>query len=166
MHIASGATLYNSTGSVAVAGDWSNSGAFDSGSGNVSLTDGCSANTTISGITSFNNLTLISSSGRHFIFAAGAIITVNGVLTLQGLAGQPITLDSATDQKLTILLGPNAQVFQNNVLFNQVQIGSTSDVQSIPTLNGYVMSIIFLLLFGHGCRTLQNQQYSLLTRRK
>ena len=144
--IGSGGTLDGGQGIVSVSGNWSNSGTFVPGTGTVMFIDGCATgNIVLSGTAVFNNLTLSSSTGRTFVIPAGANITVNGVLTLQGASGQPISLVSSAGSTAFIGLGPQATVVRNNVnVANNVQIGAAP--ANIPTLSEYGMLTLTLLM--------------------
>lgn len=145
--IATVGTVNGGQGTMSVSGNWNNSGTFVPGSGSVIFTDGCAPGPLqITGTTVFNNLTLSSSNGRTFVIPAGANITVNGTLTLQGTSGQPLQLVSSSGELAIIRLGPSAQVFQNyGNLSSKVQIGS---VTGIPTLSEYGLIILALLMAG------------------
>lgn len=136
------------SGTISLSGDWSNSGSFQAGTGSVVFTDGCTSGPMqITGTTVFNNLTLSSANGRTFVLPAGSNVTVNGTLVLQGAAGQPIQLVSASGQTAVINLGPQAQVVRNfATVAGTVQIGMQTVAHSIPTLNVYSLMILALLL--------------------
>jgi hypothetical protein len=143
--IAATGTLNGGQGTLSVSGNWSNSGTFIPGTGTVIFTDGCAPGPLqITGTTVFNNLTLTSNNGRTFVFPPGANITVNGILTLQGTSGQPITLASSG---AVINLGPSAQVISNFANVTGVQIGAQS-VQGIPTLSDFGLILLALLMAG------------------
>ena len=143
-------TVNGGSGTINLSGNWSNSGSFVPGTGSVVITDGCAAGQIeITGTTVFNNLTLTSTNGRTFVLPPGANITVNGTLTLQGTAGQPIQLISASGQTAVVNLGPQAQVVRNFATVpGTVQIGAAvaASPQAIPTLSEYGMMILSLLL--------------------
>lgn len=141
-------TVNGGSGTISLSDNWSNSGSFVPGTGSVVFTDGCAAGQIqITGTTVFNNLTLSSTTGRTFVLPAGGNITVNGILTLQGAAGQPIQLVSAPGQTAVINLGPQAQVVRNfATVAPAVQIGAALTAQAIPTLSEYGMLILSLLL--------------------
>ncbi len=147
VNINTGGTVDAGSGSIVVSGNWSNSGNFVPGTGTVTFTDGCATgNIVISGQSSFNNLSLTSTSGLTFVVPAGSNITVTGTLTLQGTSGQPISLVSSSGQTAIINLGPNATVVNNNTNINNVQIGSPVPA-SIPTLSEYgLMALASLML--------------------
>lgn len=150
VNIGTSGTVDAGAGSIFVSGNWSNSGTFLPGTGGVTFTDGCATgNIVIAGQTTFNNLSLASTSGRTFVIPSGSNITVNGVLNLQGASGQPISLISSSGQTAVISLGPQATVVRSNVnVNNNVQIGSTAPAaaQSIPTLSEYGLITLALLM--------------------
>ncbi len=96
--ILAGGTLDAGSGAITLAGGWSNGGTFNSGSGTVSFVDagGCSVASTISGGTTFYDLSLISSTGKVYTFEAGMTQTVANSLTIQGVAGTPLQIVSNT----------------------------------------------------------------------
>lgn len=95
-------------GVINLSGNWSNTGVFEPGSATVNMNDGCGVTTaTIAGNTTFHNLTISTASGRQIHFTAGSTQTVNGNLTLTGVAdnllkilstatGSPAFLDLTT----------------------------------------------------------------------
>lgn len=140
--------LNGGSGILNVSGDWTNAGTFNAGTGSVVFQDGCSASpTTLSGDTTFYNLTLSSTSGRTFVLPAGSHITVLGSLTLQGAPGNPIQINSSGGPTAIVNLGPGATVSSNfaNVAAN-VQIGAAPSPASIPTLNEYGLIALGLML--------------------
>jgi fibronectin-binding autotransporter adhesin len=78
--IASGATLNNNANNrnITLAGNWSNSGTFTTGTGTVIFNG--SSSSTISGTTAFNNLTV--SKSNNVTLSGTATTTVNTTLTL------------------------------------------------------------------------------------
>ncbi len=79
---------------ITVGGDWANSGTFTPRSGTVTLDD-VSKTTTISGTTSFNNLTSTTAS-KAIVFTASTTTTVSGTLTLTGGDAALITITSSS----------------------------------------------------------------------
>jgi hypothetical protein len=141
-------TLNGGSGTINLSGNWSNNGSFLPGSGSVVFTDGCATGQIqITGTTVFNNLTLTSNNGRTFVLPVGPSVTVNGTLTLQGTAGQPVQLISASSQTAVVNLGPQANVIRNfATVASNVQIGALGAPQSIPTLSDFSLVILALLL--------------------
>lgn len=144
------------SGTITLGGNWSNSGTFIPGTGSVVFTDACSTGPSqFTGDTTFNNLTLSSSSGRTFVVPAGSHITVNGTLTLQGEPGLPIQLASSSAQTAYILLGPNAQVVRSNATVPaNVQIGASVQAEPIPSLSEYGLILLSMLLAAMAVRQL------------
>lgn len=140
--------VVDAPGLIEVGGNLSNAGTFNALAGTVALVDGCSAAPgTISGNFVFSNLTLTSNSGRTFVIGAGADITVNGVLTLQGTPGQPITVTSQGGAPAVIRLGPGASVSRTNVIVApSVAIGSGP--VSIPTLSHFALFLLSITMAG------------------
>jgi len=93
----SAGTLYTGTNSVSVAGSWVNSGGIFDSTGNVILDGG---NQSISGNTSFYNLTKASATAVALIFEANSTQTILNNLTLNGANGQQLSLlsSSSSDQ--------------------------------------------------------------------
>ena len=87
-------TLTSEAGTIQCAGNWSKSGTFTKGTGTVSL-DGTGRSVT--GSTSFYNLTKTVTSADTLTFAAGSTTTVTGTLTLQGQSGKLLSLRSSSE---------------------------------------------------------------------
>lgn len=91
-----GATLDAVSGSnfgITLAGNWSNSGTFTSRSGTVTLNG---TDQTVSGSTSFNNLTKTVTTARTLTFQAGSTQTIAGTLDLEGALGNLLSLRSSS----------------------------------------------------------------------
>jgi hypothetical protein len=147
--ITSTGVLDGGSGTISVGGNWNNVGTFVPGNSTVIFTDGCStAPAQLTGNTVFNNLTLTSTNGRTFVIPAGHSITVNGTLTLHGLPGLPIQLVSSSGQTAYVTFGAGAQLVASNAtVLPDVLIGAVDTaVRAIPTLGGYGLFILTLLL--------------------
>ena len=84
-------------GIINLSGNWSNSGAFDPGSSDVNMKDGCKVTVaTIAGNTTFHNLTITTASGRQINFTTSSTQGVNAGLTLNGIAGNLLKIRSTT----------------------------------------------------------------------
>jgi hypothetical protein len=97
--IQSGGTITLGTaGAVSLAGNWSNAGSFDPGTGTVSFVDApvCAPTSTVSGNTNFYSLSLVSSLGKLYKFTSGSTQRVLNALTLTGISGQPLRIESTT----------------------------------------------------------------------
>ncbi|MFH1022688.1 MAG: FN3 associated domain-containing protein, partial [Planctomycetota bacterium] len=77
---------------ISVAGNWTNSGTFHARAGSVALTGG---NQTLSGSTTFYDLTKQTTGAATLTLPAGGTQTVNGVLTLIGTTGNKLALRSS-----------------------------------------------------------------------
>lgn len=93
-----GAVSMGTAGSIALAGNWSNAGTFNPGTGTVLFVDApaCASTSTISGNTSFYSLSLVSGLGKLYKFASGSTQRVLNALTLTGISGQPLRIESTT----------------------------------------------------------------------
>ncbi|MBI4408045.1 MAG: cadherin-like domain-containing protein, partial [Candidatus Kerfeldbacteria bacterium] len=80
---------------VTVGGNWAKTGTFTQRSGTVTL-DTVGTTSTISGSTTFNNLTC-TTANKPLTFTAGTTQTVNGTLTLTGSADNLIVLRSSVN---------------------------------------------------------------------
>lgn len=91
-------TLDGGSGSITLAGNWINSGAFIPGASSIFFVDdsGCAPSSTLSGNTTFYNLSLVSSLGKVYTFTPGATQTTLHALTIQGTLTNPIQITSGT----------------------------------------------------------------------
>lgn len=96
--IAAGGSIVAGSGSITLAGDWSNLGSFGAGTGAVNFVDApaCVATSTISGNSTFATLSLISTTGKLYRFAAGSTQNVTQQLTISGTQALPIRIESGT----------------------------------------------------------------------
>ena len=149
VNIGNTGNLNDGSGTLSVSGNWNNSGTFVPGTGTVIFTDGCASGPIqFTGTTTFNNLTLSSSTGRSFIFPPGSAVTITGTLTLQGTPEQPITLHTAGNQS-TLVMAPGSQLVSNNA--SGYYVDQNGDViignnYSIPTLSEYGLIMLSLLM--------------------
>ncbi len=90
--IAAGSSLIAPAGTLSVAGNFTNNGAFVHNSGTVLLNG---ANQAISGSSTFQNLTKIGTGAATLTFPAGGTQTIAGMLSLQGVAGGLLSLRSS-----------------------------------------------------------------------
>ncbi len=85
-------TLSAGTYNLTVGGNWTNNATFNSGNGTVSLSG---AGQTISGSTTFYNLSKLVSSADTLTFAAGSTQTITNDLSLRGSPGNLLSLRSS-----------------------------------------------------------------------
>lgn len=92
-----GGVLDGSAGTIRLGGDWTNGGQFTAGTSHVEFRDLCSFTfSTLTGATTFANLSFVSASGKSYRFTAGQTQTVGGILEIAGTAAQPIQIRSTT----------------------------------------------------------------------
>ncbi len=106
--IQAGGTINGGLGSITLSGNWTNSGTFNAGSSQINFDDSCGTGTsTITGNTTFFDLSLVSSSGKTFNMQAGSTQTIINLLTILGAAGNPLQIRSTLPGQLafTNLLG-------------------------------------------------------------
>ncbi len=89
-------TLDGGSGSITLAGNWSDSGTFIPGTSSVFFVDnpGCAASSTLSGNTTFFNLSLVSSLGKAYTLTPGTTQAILNALTIQGTPANPIQITS------------------------------------------------------------------------
>ncbi len=89
-------TLDGGSGSITLAGNWTNSGTFIPGTSSVLFVDniGCATASTIGGSTTFNNLSLFSGVGKAYTLPPGTTQTIIHALTIQGAPGNPLQITS------------------------------------------------------------------------
>ena len=156
--IASGGQLNAGQGTINVGGEWNNSGIFNAGTSTVEMNDICSnAQVQLGGNTTFNNLTLTSSTGKTFVFPTGSGITITGTLRLQGIPGNPIRIVSGSGQPVSITLAPGAQLINNNAQIGQGVNIAYFAPESIPTLSEYSLFLLTLIVIGFAYPILQRK---------
>ena len=92
--IGSPTTLATDAYNLNIAGNWINSGSFTAGTGTVVFGG---SNQSITGDTTFYNLSKTVTTADTLTFAAGSTTTVTGTLTLEGVSGQLLFLRSGSD---------------------------------------------------------------------
>ncbi len=87
--------MHGNSAALEVAGEWANAGTFNAGTSTVEMVDGCGlTSAVVSGDTTFANLNMTTTSGKHYSFTAGSTQTVTGSLTLLGAAENLLAIDS------------------------------------------------------------------------
>lgn len=91
-----GGTIVVGSGTIALGGNWSNSGTLAGGAGTVHFRDLCSvASTTISGNSVFATVSFVSAIGKTYVFAAGTTQSMTAGLEIAGTVGRPIAFRSS-----------------------------------------------------------------------
>ena len=172
--IAPGGSVVAGSGVITLSGNWNNAGSFSAGSGAIHFVDApaCSTGSTISGSTTFATLSLVSSCGKLYQFAAGSNQTIGTLFTASGTAALPLRLES-TGAAQTAFINLTGQQSINNLAVTDlratgVAIGGFDLTQAsyvVPMTSGVTLGAICLglLLFGIGalCRTAPRSAFSL-----
>jgi hypothetical protein len=159
--ILSGGQVLAGSSIISLGRNWSNNGTFIPGSSTVLVNDACSSGASeISGNTTFNNLTISSTTGRSFILSDGAVITISGILRIEGTQANPITLATRTGESAKIQLMPGAQIINSNGSV-AAPISIVQVAQPIPTLNQWMMillSVFMIIAIGFKISGLKNEK--------
>jgi hypothetical protein len=138
-----GGTLDGGSATFRVAGDWTNSGLFASGTSGVEFVDGCGrTSATISGPNGFFDFTMSTSEGKLYAFQASSIQKVDGALTLEGAPGKRLQIRSTLDGTVAALETHGSQsvsfvdVKDNQAVGNQIYYGP--DSSSLGNTPGWV----------------------------
>ena len=93
--ITPGAVVDAGSGSLELAGTWSNLGSFLAGTSTVRFVDGAQAQSGLIGDTVFHGLSFISSTGKTCVLAVASTQSIEGLLTILGTPAQAIQIASA-----------------------------------------------------------------------
>lgn len=109
--ILAGGTLDGGSGTLTLFGDWSNAGTFTAGTGTVNFVDGSVTQSNVSGNSTFDNASFVSTNGKNYVFAVGTTQSVSGLLTILGTSMQGIQFRSSTPGQVANidLLGGGSQ---------------------------------------------------------
>lgn len=93
-----GGGVTSGSGTLGLTGDFTNNGSFSKGAGMVAIRDGCGNTTSsVTGSQDFSALSVTTTTGKTLLFNAGSTTRVSpGTLTLQGVAGNLLTIRSTT----------------------------------------------------------------------
>jgi hypothetical protein len=178
--INAGGALVAGSGSITLAGNWTNAGSFTAGTGSVNFIDAptCAVSSTLTGNTTFATLTFISSTGKPYRFAAGSTQTITTQLTATGTQALPLPLQSATPGQPAFinLLGQQTmselavtdltatgirlapQLTNRNLSPTAGAIGWFAEApQIVPTLSQSLIIALGALLLSLGLRTQQRR---------
>lgn len=102
--IQSGGVIDGGSGTIQVAGNWTNSGTFIAGTGTVDFRDLCAfGNAVIIGSTTFSRASFVTSSGKNYVFAVGSTQTITALLEISGPAGNPIQFRSSLPSQVAFI---------------------------------------------------------------
>jgi hypothetical protein len=102
--IQSGGTLDGGSGVIQVGGNWSNSGSFSAGTGEVDFRDLCGGlSATVSGNTTFSRASFVSNIGKNYVFAVGSTQTILSLLQISGTAANPIQFRSSASGQVAFI---------------------------------------------------------------
>ena len=162
--IAPGGSLVAGSGVITLSGNWNNAGSFSAGSGAIQFVDtpACSAGSTISGSTTFATLSLISSCGKLYRFAAGSNQTIGTLFIVNGTAALPLRIES-TNAAQTAFINLIGQQSVNNLAVTDlratgVAIGGFDLTQAsyvVPATSGITLGAICFALFLFGIGALR-----------
>src|SRR5579871_6155467 len=101
--IDAGGSLNAGSGTITLFGNWTDLGTFSAGTGAVNFVDGGSALSSVSGNTTFYNVSFVSNIGKTYAFAVGSTQSIGGLLTILGTAAQGIQFKSATAGQVALI---------------------------------------------------------------
>jgi hypothetical protein len=102
--IQGGGTLDGGSGVIRLGGNWTDSGSFIAGTGEVDFQDACGgASSSISGSTTFYRLSFVSAIGKSYVFASGTTQKILSLLQILGSAGNPIQFRSSASGKVAFV---------------------------------------------------------------
>ncbi|MEW5824814.1 MAG: hypothetical protein AB1766_10815 [Pseudomonadota bacterium] len=138
--------LQGASAQLHVSGNWSNQGVFDAGSSSVVFEDGCRPVSTLSGDNRFYDLVFVSTTGKTFLLESGRTQTVAHGLSVTGIPGQPVILDSTAGDippaYLSLEPGAGHTLSDSIVRAGHIVMGGAP----IPTLS--TLSFLLLILAG------------------
>jgi hypothetical protein len=145
--IAPGGKLIAGSGLIQVAGNWSNNGTFTAGTSRVEFIDGGPSLATLSGSTTFYDLSFISSTGKTFRLSPSSQFVINHDLLVHGIAGLPVVL-APTQPGIIVTIRVHGGTNQQYTTWQDIVIqqGPVVLPVSIPTLNTWGLYLLILLL--------------------
>jgi len=91
----SGGAFNAGSGNVTLFGNWSGLGSFAAGSSSVNFIDGGLSSAQLSGSTTFNAASFVSTTGKSYLFPVGLTQTFNSSLTILGTSAAAIQFKSS-----------------------------------------------------------------------
>lgn len=144
--IAPGGSVVAGSGVITLSGNWNNAGSFSAGTGAIHFVDApaCSTGSTISGSSTFASLSLISTCGKLYRFAAGSNQTINALFTVSGTAALPLRIES-TAAAQTAFVNLTGQQLINDLAVANVR---ATGVALAPTLTNQNPTGVAIGWFG------------------
>jgi len=96
VRIRSSGILAGGTGSFSVAGHWDNVEGGTAILNDIDMVDGCVTIAAVLGDTTFADLSLVTTTGKTWVFESGTTQTITGSLTLLGAAGNLLVLRASS----------------------------------------------------------------------
>lgn len=122
-----GGSLDGGSGVVSLSGNWTNSGSFTAGSGQVRVVDGCGfATSNLAGDNNFNDFSVTSTIGKLLAVAAGSSQFFASALTLQGAVGNLLLIRSSVPGQqvfFSLAAGGDQSIFAVDVRDNDASGG-------------------------------------------
>lgn len=143
LDIQPGGALQGGSATIEICGDWTNAGTFDPGTGRVRFVDGCGRTTaTILGSSSYFDLEIATSSAKAYAFEAGQTTTVSNSLTLAGVSGNRLRIESTSPggEAFLDLQGSQSiawiEVQDNHAVGDPIELGP--DSESLGNTTGWI----------------------------
>lgn len=96
-------TLEGGSGIIDARGDWINNGSFNAGSSRVAFVDDAGGSSLIAGASDFHDLSMTSTAGGAFVLESGTVQRISHALTILGLDGQPVQIESSSPPQVAQL---------------------------------------------------------------
>lgn len=102
--LAAGGTFAPGASQLALGGGFANAGSFVAGSSRVEIVDACGSGTSLfAGATDFYDLAVLSATAKRLVLPVGSTQGVAHALTLQGVAGNLLRVESAAAGQRAVL---------------------------------------------------------------
>jgi hypothetical protein len=102
--IQGGGKLDGGSGVIQVGGNWTDNGSFVAGTGEVDFRDACgAASASISGSTTFNRASFVTTIGKTYVFAVGTTQKILSLLQIAGTAPSPIQFRSSASGQVAFI---------------------------------------------------------------
>ncbi len=101
--IAAGGNLDGGSGTLTLFGDWSDLGTFTAGSSQVDFVDGGQVQSSLSGNTTFANLSFVSTIGKAYSLQVGTTQTIQNQLQILGTSSNGIQIKSSSTGQVAFI---------------------------------------------------------------